>query len=418
MVDCEKRRIEREEKPLVSVVVPTHNRAELLLKALGSIYGQVGIGEQFEMEVIVVDDASSDETQEIVGEYPGVRYIRLARNRGEAGARNAGIEASTGKYVTFLDDDDVWLPHKLSIQVPVLEANPEIGVVYSQNIIRDEDKDVTWPDAGRAPSGYVFEDFLKREFISMNAVLVRREAFDKSGLFDEDLPTMTHYDMFLRLAFHVRFAFVSGNVAVNQLNKGGVFFVRLGREGGYAQMAPYVIEKALAMLSDTAESTRIKQETHASLVRRMLYWLGHIGEIGRMQSHMRTALQTCPWMLTEPLAKAALEKGLARCARVSDSPLAVVDAACSEIRATAGQGGYRAWLDMRRLLADVWAEVASGLRWTGSRRLDRAAAYAAVRAILHNPLKLGSTTPLRIVARALVGPYRDRMHTFLRRAIN
>src|SRR6266545_3439367 len=173
------------EKPLVSVIIPTHNRANLLREALDSVYAQEGVGKQFEMEIVVVDDASSDATPETVRQYPEVQYIRHDTNQGESAARNTGIKASQGKYVAFLDDDDLWLPHKLSVQVPVLETHPEAGVVYGQNVIRNEGIDNLWPDTHRAPSGDVFCTFLVEDFITINTVVVRREVIRKAGYFDE-----------------------------------------------------------------------------------------------------------------------------------------------------------------------------------------------------------------------------------------
>ena len=113
--------VDREGLPIVSVIIPTHNRANLLKTALDSVYAQEGIGESFEIEVIVVDDASSDNTPDVVLGYPA-KFIRHETNQGASAARNSGIKASQGKYVAFLDDDDLFLPHKLKTQVPVLEV--------------------------------------------------------------------------------------------------------------------------------------------------------------------------------------------------------------------------------------------------------------------------------------------------------
>lgn len=401
-------------KPLVSVIIPTYNRATLLQKALDSVYAQEGVSDKFEMEVIVVDDASSDDTPEVIRGYPGVRYIRLQKNQGEPVVRNAGIKASKGKYVTFLDDDDVWLPHKLTVQVPVLEMNPEAGVVYSQNIIKDDNEEVTWPDAQRAPSGYVFDAFLRDEWISMNTVLIRRDVFNKAGYFDESLATMTHYDMFLRIAFHFPFVFVPGNVAINHVNRQGVFFARLGGQGGYAEKAPYVVEKALAMLPDSPATAIIREEVHATLVLRIFGWIQQIGEVNRIRAHVRIALQTCPWMLKEPLARNSIVRSLRYLGRASGSPIDVVRAVCTEIKAAQSVHGLSESLSTRRLLADVWAEVASGLRWSGSRQLDRAAASAAIYAVLYDPVKVGSGTLFRIIARAVLGPRLDPIRSFLK----
>ena len=116
-------------RPLVSAIIPTHNRAHCLSRAVDSIYAQEGLGEHFDIEIIVVDDASSDSTTEVVRRYSGVRYIRQPERRGVSAALNAGLRASTGCCIVFLDDDDVWLPHKLRVQVLQLEAHIDVGVV-------------------------------------------------------------------------------------------------------------------------------------------------------------------------------------------------------------------------------------------------------------------------------------------------
>ena len=91
-------------KPVVSVVIPTRNRAERLPRALDSIFAQRGLGAQFDVEVVVVDDASSDATPSVVQRYPQVRYIRLAERRGDEGATNEGIRSSTGRYLATGSD--------------------------------------------------------------------------------------------------------------------------------------------------------------------------------------------------------------------------------------------------------------------------------------------------------------------------
>lgn len=122
-------------RPSVTAIIPTHNRAELLRDALDSIFAQEGRGQQFDLDVVVVDDASTDHTPQVVSQYPEARSVRLPVNQGVSAARNAGIDRSSGTYLAFLDDDDVWLPRKLSSQVAALEAHPEAGVAYSQFII-------------------------------------------------------------------------------------------------------------------------------------------------------------------------------------------------------------------------------------------------------------------------------------------
>src|SRR5260370_9471328 len=145
-------------RPEVSVIIPTRNRAPLLARALDSVFSQEGHGDQFDLETIVVDDGSTDSTTAVVGEYAQVHYLRLSTPRGASAARNAGIEASRGVYICFLDDDDVWLPGRLKLQIPVLERHPEAGAVYSQVFHTLYGK--AWPPSSHAVSGWIFETLL------------------------------------------------------------------------------------------------------------------------------------------------------------------------------------------------------------------------------------------------------------------
>ena len=268
----------KKDKPLVSVIIPTHNRAKLLEEALASVYSQEGAGSEFEMEIIVVDDASSDATPEIARRHPDIRYLRLDKNRGVSGARNAGIKASTGKYVAFLDDDDVWIPYKLSLLVPILENNPHIAVAYSQIIIKCGNNIEIQPDAD-APSGYLFEALLMKDFLGILNILVRRETFETAGYFDEGLTTFEDIDWMLRLAFHYCFSFKPGPVAIYRLSHQGNFTTDI-RQGRTEREFRPIIEKALTMLPNTARDARkLKQRVlaHAELkIAEELEWAGEM----------------------------------------------------------------------------------------------------------------------------------------------
>lgn len=115
--------------PLISVVIPTHNRARLLRRAVRSVLGQT----HGDLEVLVVDDGSTDDTEAVVGTEadPRVRYLRTPGQLGVAGARNLGIEHTVGRFMGFLDDDDEWLPPKLERQVAAFEATPSPALVYT-----------------------------------------------------------------------------------------------------------------------------------------------------------------------------------------------------------------------------------------------------------------------------------------------
>ncbi|MCS6297272.1 MAG: glycosyltransferase family 2 protein [Nitrospira sp.] len=255
-------------RPLVSVIIPTYNRAPLLKTAITSALNQEQAGELFDVEVIVVDDCSPQDMSPIVAAFPGVRYLRLPENRGASGARNAGIKEARGKYVALLDDDDEFLTHKLMIQVPLLEASPDIGVVYGQSVVTGSDTPLLlWPEW--APSGQVFEEFLTRteDFLHPPTWLVRRELFEAAGWFNEQHRTMEHYDMALRLSMLASWTFLSGGpVARGRFSKKGKWYSNIVN-GTNEQRLPRIVESALSRLPATPEAERIRCKARAAVCR-------------------------------------------------------------------------------------------------------------------------------------------------------
>ena len=123
--------------PRVSVVIPTHNRAEWLPRAVGSVLAQTWT----DFELLIVDDHSTDETPAAIARFADarIRSFRHERNFGQSKALNTGIEHARGEYVAFLDDDDAWLPAKLAAQVALLDAAPPgVGLVYCWHDVLDE----------------------------------------------------------------------------------------------------------------------------------------------------------------------------------------------------------------------------------------------------------------------------------------
>ena len=126
-------------EPLVSIIIPTYNRAELLKRAIQSCLDQT----YKNIQVVVVDDASEDNTPEIVQRFKDsrIKYIRLPKNSGRpAVPRNIGILNSDGEVIAFLDSDDYFLPEKIEKQVRALTNSEEIGLVYCDALIETEDK--------------------------------------------------------------------------------------------------------------------------------------------------------------------------------------------------------------------------------------------------------------------------------------
>jgi glycosyltransferase involved in cell wall biosynthesis len=183
--------------PRVSVIIPTHERPQLLVRAIESAHSA-----GTEVEVIVVDDASSDETAEVCRNRNDINYVRVDRNQGVAGARNIGILMSTGKYVAFLDDDDLRLPGSLDIQIEALEANPEAGFVCGAMIMADQDYqpdgDVVHP---RHSGGDVFWELLELDFPVMPlCTVIRKECFLRAGMLNRHVSGIDDWDIFTRIA--------------------------------------------------------------------------------------------------------------------------------------------------------------------------------------------------------------------------
>ncbi len=194
--------------PKVSVIIVTYNRAALLPTAITSVLQQTFQ----DFEIIVVDDASQDETPAVVADFQDhrIRYIRHEQNTGEAGARNTGVTNATGEYIAFLDDDDEWLPDKLALQVDVLENSPaRVGVVYTgRSTIDGATKKVV---SIRIPTqgGDLLPELRKGNPITNSSVLLRKECFSKVGLFDEQIVYGLDYDMWIRIAGAYHFEYVA-----------------------------------------------------------------------------------------------------------------------------------------------------------------------------------------------------------------
>ncbi len=181
----------------VTVIIPTHGRPDLLPRAVASAHAA-----STDIEVIVVDDASTDHTASVCDGLSGIRYIRLERNQGVAGARNVGLLESTGKYVTFLDDDDLRLPGSIDLQVQALEENPAAGFVCGAMIMADQNYqptgEVSFP---RHRGGDVFWDLLELDFPVMPlSTLIRKECFLRVGLLNQHLRGIDDWDIFVRIA--------------------------------------------------------------------------------------------------------------------------------------------------------------------------------------------------------------------------
>lgn len=382
-------------RPLVSVVLPTHKRPDALKEALRSVSAQEGMGDAFDMEVIVVHDVPSDLPANIDAEFPCARCVQQS-GRGPSAARNVGIRASRGDYVAFLDDDNLWLPHRLKVQIPVLESYGAPAVLYGQAFISGDAHADAWPET--APSGRVFEQFLELtdDFIPTDTLLIPRTAFDKAGLFDESLPTDEHYDLCLRLAFHFPFVFQRGPVVHGRFSKSGLWHTSI-INGVFERTLPFVIEKALALLPPGPEQEEVRRRARVAVVSTIvLHQWEHHG-FQRVRSYLLEALTSHPWMLEEKVILENLRRVANQIASRSDSPVEDLAVFYADIKRTVARD--RKLSNLERGLATVLLGAATGLF---SVRRYRAATEAFIRSLLHDPAGIARKDFWRLMGRATV----------------
>ncbi|MBI3756367.1 MAG: glycosyltransferase family 2 protein [Deltaproteobacteria bacterium] len=180
--------------PEVSVIIPTHNRCELVREAIASVCAQT----HQDFELIVVDDGSDDKTREMVREFPDVHYV-FQVNRGVSAARNRGMALSCGRLLAFLDSDDFWQPRKLEAQVAFFAAHPEAQICQTEELWLRNGVRVNPQRKHRKLSGDIFAHSLQFCLVSPSAVMLRRELFERTGGFDENLPACEDYDLWLRI---------------------------------------------------------------------------------------------------------------------------------------------------------------------------------------------------------------------------
>jgi len=197
--------------PLISCIIPTHNRSVKLVKAIESVLSQTYI----ELEILVVDDQSIDNTKAVVeAMILNDRRIRYYRNpnKGANNARNFGIQHANGKFIAFLDDDDVWMNSKLEKQFKVMSTlGPEFGVVYC-TFAR---KKTTGKILRRHPSrfsiiknGNILNRLLKRNFITTSTLFVKAEVFQKCGMFDPGYKSFQDWELLTRIARDYHFYYL------------------------------------------------------------------------------------------------------------------------------------------------------------------------------------------------------------------
>jgi glycosyltransferase involved in cell wall biosynthesis len=296
--------------PPVSVVVATRNYGPYLAGALRSVLAQTFT----DLEVIVIDDGSTDETPEVVRPFLADTRVRYHRTDGlgQSRAKNLGVLQARGPLVAFLDGDDEWLPTKLERQLPLF-ADPAVGVVYTRRTLMDAAaRDLPTPTPALA-RGRMYDDLLVRNPICFSSVVVRRTVFDAVGLFDPHLPLAIDYDLWLRVARYFAFDYVDEPLVRYRT--------------GHANLSSRITERIAAVLAilrrslvrrgnaDTADPAA-QAEAWGSTCRTMGFVLRKKGPASAAEWYVRAARHDRRWGATMK----AIAGGLLRQVRRPGSP--------------------------------------------------------------------------------------------------
>jgi glycosyltransferase involved in cell wall biosynthesis len=211
--------------PHVSVIMPCFNHATYVAAAMRSVLDQT----HRDLELIVVDDCSSDGSWETISKLAGsdsrITAIRHSRNQGVSKTRNDALDAARGEWIAFCDADDVWEPEKTATQLALLNANPSYQVTYCDSLIIDE---LGYPTGQRfssrypppgARSRYLLLELITKNFINTQTVLMHQECLARVGGFDEDLRVLEDWWYWMRLSSHFQFLYSTDCLAKYRVHR-------------------------------------------------------------------------------------------------------------------------------------------------------------------------------------------------------
>lgn len=283
--------------PAVTVVLPTHNRAHSVVAAIHSVLWQTFD----DLELIVVDDGSTDGSDQVLGalEDPRLRVLRHASARGAPAARNTGIAAARAPWVAFQDSDDIWLPHKLERQMASVRRHGAAAVAWC-GMLRVLPAGAQYQPAAKnvRGDGAMLPALLWGPVIGTQTLLARRDALEAVGGFDEDLESCQDWELALRLARDHRFAFEKDVLVIAPKGDDGISVNMARRLRGRER----VFEKHRALFA-----------AHPEIEAANLYDLGYLamvtGEVSRARRYFTQALRLRPRRMKYAAAWASARAG-------------------------------------------------------------------------------------------------------------
>jgi glycosyltransferase involved in cell wall biosynthesis/LmbE family N-acetylglucosaminyl deacetylase len=409
--------------PKISVIIPTYNRAGFLEEAIESVLQQTFT----DWELIVVDDGSTDETEQVVARF-GKRVISLYQEHtGVCAARNAGLAAARGEWVSFLDSDDRMLPHNLESLAAILEAKPEVSVAYGWYYFMDEDGQPTtrggpkllhepplslapgvavWP-CGTVMEGQLLPQLLLEETILMGTTLIRQPCVAAIGGFNSNLEFQEHWDFYLRLA-------AAG--CVFACCRQAVTFVRL-HPGNRGEMLDYMLASRLTILDRFFNDETLK--ARLAMVRSQAYYNAYM-EFALL-NYKKGRLEQGAKGLNEALRHAPIRPRdlLELCDRMSHQALATDVNTPETFLHDVFRGPCSTTTQIRQLRRKVLGRVnaALALRYSCSNDLRRLAYRYAFKALMYDRGLVRDRELGRLLLEKLIGVHavdwlRARWHSF------
>uniref|UniRef100_UPI004056FB0E glycosyltransferase family 2 protein n=1 Tax=Candidatus Electrothrix sp. TaxID=2170559 RepID=UPI004056FB0E len=248
---------------MISVIIPTYNRAVFMNKAITSVLEQsYACG-----EIIVIDDGSTDETYGIVEQIKNNTQVPIhylyQENRGASAARNAGIREAQYDMMCFLDSDDQWAPRKLELQMEAMQQQPEYLISHTREVWYRQGKQVNQKKKHAPPHGEIFQRSLRMCVVGMSTVMARRELFTCYGLFAEDMLCCEDYDLWLRVGSKEKFLLVDEALTLKDGGRADQLSVlhRLG-------MDTWRIRSLCSLLKNASLSSEQYAHTFAELERK------------------------------------------------------------------------------------------------------------------------------------------------------
>jgi len=194
--------------PLVSIIIPTYNRYDLLLGAIESIKNQT----YKNFEIIIVDDGSIDKTCRLQSDK-SVVYLHQ-KNKGPAAARNSGVKLAKGEWIAFLDSDDLWCREKLRLQMDFVKENSEYNIFYTDESWIRNGKYVNKKKFHKKYHNWIYPQCLKLCFVGISTLLIKKNLWKKFGGMDETMPVAEDYDLWLRLAAENKFFYIDKELVI------------------------------------------------------------------------------------------------------------------------------------------------------------------------------------------------------------